>query len=225
MKLASRRTSPADPSLRGNVRVLYEGVMDEGAQTEEARRTGLHGLATAMRPKLHRFLLARGCDHAEADDLLQDLYIKVEEMRSGPISNPQAYLFQTVNNMLLDQRRGRKRQESRDDSWARGQFGHELIQDPSPTPEQIAIARNRLARLERELANMPPRTVRILQLYRVDGHSQKVIANQLGISLSAVEKHLQRAYQLLRDLRQRMDMLDAPELFDGPASSKESADG
>ena len=48
---------------------------------------------------------------------------------------------------------------------------------------------------------MPERTADILRRYRVEGQSQKVIAEQIGISLSAVEKHLQRAYRVLLELR------------------------
>ena len=52
---------------------------------------------------------------------------------------------------------------------------------------------------------MPPRTVQILKMYRLDGLSQKTIAGSLDLSLSAVEKHLQRAYRKLLLLREELD--------------------
>jgi RNA polymerase sigma-70 factor (ECF subfamily) len=49
------------------------------------------------------------------------------------------------------------------------------------------------------------RTDHIFRRHRVEGASQKEIAKELGISLSAVEKHLQKAYRALIDLRRRLD--------------------
>jgi DNA-directed RNA polymerase specialized sigma24 family protein len=49
------------------------------------------------------------------------------------------------------------------------------------------------------------RTDLVFRRYRVEGRSQKEIAAELGISLSAVEKHLQKAYRALVDLRRRID--------------------
>lgn len=52
---------------------------------------------------------------------------------------------------------------------------------------------------------MPVRTAQILKMYRLDGVSQKDIADHLDLSLSAVEKHLQRAYRKLLLLREQLD--------------------
>ena len=39
--------------------------------------TGLRQLLSEMRSELLRFMLARQCDPAEVEDLLQDLYVKL----------------------------------------------------------------------------------------------------------------------------------------------------
>lgn len=158
-----------------------------------------------MRDELTRFMLARQCDPAEVDDLLQDLFVKLTTGKTGPVGNPRAYLYQMANNLLLDRRRGRQRQARRDDSWARSLFGQDLREDPAASPERVAIDRNVLAQVEARLHEMPERTADILRRYRLEGQSQKVIAEQIGISLSAVEKHLQRAYRVLLDLRREIE--------------------
>ena len=158
-------------------------------------------LLVEMRDELKRFMLSRQCDPAEVDDLLQDLFVKLATVKTGPVGNPRAYLYQMANNLLLDRRRGRQRQARRDDSWARSQFGQDLREDPAASPERVAIDRNALAQVEATLREMPERTADILRRYRLQGQSQKVIAEELGISLSAVEKHLQRAYRALLELR------------------------
>jgi len=173
--------------------------------------TGLRQLLSEMRSELLRFMLARQCDPAEVEDLLQDLYVKLASIRTGPVNNPRAYLYQMANNLLHDHRRGRRRQQERDDHWTRSRIGPDLEKDAGPSPEERAIARDELQRVNEAIASMPVRTAQILKMYRLDGVSQKAIANTLDLSLSAVEKHLQRAYRTLQFLREELD--DTPQLL------------
>ncbi len=192
------------PLLRSAANPYNRGMLGFPKESDVSA-TGLRQLLAGMRPELTRFMLARKCDPADIDDLLQDLFVKLASSHTGPVSNPRAYLYQMANNLLHDQRRGRRRQEDRDDHWARNRFGQDLERDPDPSPEQTAIDRDELVRVERVLAELPTRTAEIIRLYRVEGQTQKTIAAGLGISLSAVEKHLQRAYRALLQIRQELD--------------------
>ncbi|MGN6496432.1 MAG: RNA polymerase sigma factor [Tsuneonella sp.] len=193
----------------------YERPMDSPAPEPLATGSGLAGLLTEMRPTIERFMQARGCDRSEAEDLVQDLFLKVGELRTGPIANPRAYLFRMAANLVLDARRGRRRQQSREDSWVRARYGFELDRAAEPSPEASAISHDLLARVQAAIGAMPARTAEVLRLYRLEGLPQKEIAQQLGLSLSAIEKHLQRAYRALADIRQTLD--GGPE--------RENADG
>lgn len=190
--------------------------MSRGREESSTGETGLTQLLGEMRSELLRFMLARQCDPAEVEDLLQDLYVKLSIIRTGPVSNPRAYLYQMANNLLHDHRRGRRRQQARDDHWTRNRIGPDLEKDAEPSPEESAIARDELKRVNEAIGLMPDRTAQILKMYRLDGVSQKAIANSLDLSLSAVEKHLQRAYRKLLLLREELD--GAPQL------SQEEAD-
>lgn len=166
---------------------------------------GMKQLLLEMGAELKRFALARKCDPAEVDDLLQDLYLKLDQGRTGPVANPRAYLFQMTNNLILDRRRARQRQERRDDDWARSSFGQDLAEAPGASPERVVIDRHLLAHVEAAIAAMPERTADILRRFRIEEQSQKHIAEELEISLSAVEKHLQRAYRVLLALRKEIE--------------------
>lgn len=190
--------------------------MSRGNEESSTGETGLTQLLGEMRSDLVRFMLARQCGPADVEDLLQDLYVKLSIIRTGPVSNPRAYLYQMANNLLHDHRRGRQRQEARDDRWTRDRIGPDVEKDAAPTPEESAIARDELDRVNNALASMPDRTAQILKMYRLDGLSQKAIAQSLDLSLSAVEKHLQRAYRKLLLLRE--------ELSGTPHLSKMEAD-
>jgi RNA polymerase sigma factor (sigma-70 family) len=183
----------------------YEGGMSRGCEDTSTGETGLTQLLGEMRSDLLRFMLRRQCDPAEVEDLFQDLYVKLTSIRTGPVSNPRAYLYQMANNLLHDHRRGRRRQQERDDHWTRNRIGPDLEKEAGPSPEDSAIVRDELKRVNAVIALMPDRTAQILKMYRIEGVSQKAIANRLDLSLSAVEKHLQRAYQKLLFLREELD--------------------
>lgn len=185
------------------------GVHMSGGCEESGMIAGLQQLLGDMRSDLLRFMLIRQCPPADAEDLLQDLYVKLASIRTGPVSNPRAYLYQMANNLLHDHRRGRRRQQERDDHWTRNRIGPDLEKDAEPSPEESAIARDELGRVNEAIASMPVRTAQILKMYRLDGLSQKAIASDLELSLSAVEKHLQRAYRTLQFLRDQLE--DSPQ--------------
>ncbi|KQM13351.1 RNA polymerase sigma factor [Novosphingobium sp. Leaf2] len=170
---------------------------------------GLRQLCLSMRIELRRFLLARRIGEADAEDLLQDLYLRVQASVTGPVRAPRAYLYQMLNNMAHTRRRTELRQQSRDAHWLdapAGAAGPDTeMADLAPDPETSLLARDHLARVEARLEELPERTAHVFRQYRVEGVSQKAIANELGISLSAVEKHLQRAYSAVLEIRSRLD--------------------
>ena len=184
--------------------------MSQAREESSVGEAGLKQLLGEMRPELLRFMLMRRCDPTEVEDLFQDLYVKLSLVRTGPVNNPRAYLYQMANNLLHDHRRGRRRQQERDDHWTRNRIGPDLETDAGPSPEQSVIARDELERVNEAIASMPLRTAQILMMYRLDGLSQKAIANCLDLSLSAVEKHLQRAYRALLLLREELDLAPQP---------------
>ncbi len=166
--------------------------------------SGLAQLFMTMRPALMRFLLARGVPHGDAEDVLQDLFIKATGV-AGPIAEPKAYLYRMADNLVLDRSRSAVRRKDRERAWVESRSGDRLDVDDAPTPERAMIARDRMAEVLQTLQSLPQRTAQALRLYRVEGCSQQQIADQMGISLSAVEKHLQRAYRSMRDCRARLD--------------------
>ena len=56
-----------------------------------------------------------------------------------------------------------------------------------------------LRRVEASIAAMPDRMATALRMFRIEDRSQREIAQTLGISVSGVEKLLQRAYRQIRD--------------------------
>jgi RNA polymerase sigma-70 factor (ECF subfamily) len=169
----------------------------------------LKAVLLANRPALLRFLLARRVPPEAAEDLLQDLFLKVESQPIGPVAEPRAYLYRMLDNLLLDSRRAAGRRAGREQAWMTAGRGGALDLDDRPSAERQLIDRERLDLVSAALAQLPERTLLIFSRFRIDGAPQKEIAAELGISVSAVEKHLQRAYRAVIEVQGRLDE-DAP---------------
>jgi RNA polymerase sigma-70 factor (ECF subfamily) len=169
---------------------------------------------------LIRFLAARRVSRDEAEDLLQDLFIKLECQPIGPVLQSRAYLYRVVSNQLTDLRRSAAKRAEREEAWVAAQSGHKLDLDDRPSPERSLIARERLRAVSSALAKLPERTLTIFRMFRLEGVGQGQIAAELGITRSAVEKHLQKAYRLVVDVRaaQHADCPGDPDSGGRPAS-------
>ena len=165
---------------------------------------GLEAVFLGHRAALLRFLRARGAGDG-AEDLLQELWIKAAAGAHAPIADPLAYLYRAANNLMLDRHRSALRGARRDLEWSDTAGTGVLAVADAPSGERVLIAREELAAAEAALAALGERTDLVFRRFRVEGASQRAIADELGISLSAVEKHLQKAYRALIDLRRRRD--------------------
>jgi RNA polymerase sigma factor (sigma-70 family) len=157
------------------------------------------------RAALLRFLNARGTTREEAEDLLQDLFVKLESQNLGTVNESRAYLYRMANNLLVDRRRAAMRRSGREAAWFAAGAATIRDADDAPTVEKSLIDRQRLTIVSEALAELPERTVWIFKRFRIDGVPQRQIASDLGISISAVEKHLQRVYRVLVEVRATLD--------------------
>jgi RNA polymerase sigma-70 factor (ECF subfamily) len=164
--------------------------------------SGLYAVFAAERAALARFLRARCADPADADDLLQDLWVRIGTAAPGPVGNARAYLFRMANNLVLDTRRARQRAMARDRGWL-GADGHgnappDQRADPAPDAEALLARQQELRLLNEAIDDLPAGAARALRLHRIDGLPQAEVAQIMGISRSGVEKHLAVALRHLR---------------------------
>jgi len=173
---------------------------------------GLHAVFMAQQAALLRFLRARGAGDA-AEDVLHDLWLKLEAAPAqGPVAEPLAYLYRAADNLMLDRRRSAVRRTIREDAWGEAADGAEPGVSDAPSADRVLASREELRRVQAALDALGARTAAIFRRHRVDGLGQRDIAAEEGISLSAVEKHLQKAYRALVALR-----MDSGEYGDGDA--------
>ena len=126
-----------------------------------------------------------------AEDVAQEVFLRVH--RSAPRFKPKAkvttWLYRVTVNLCLDTLRRAKRTPV---------AIPEEVSFSAPTGRNPLEARERVAMVQRAVANLPDRQRTALNLCRYQGLSHKEIAEATGWSASAVESLLVRAYANLR---------------------------
>jgi RNA polymerase sigma-70 factor (ECF subfamily) len=154
----------------------------------------------SKRDDLVRFFAARLRSMAAAEDLVQDLYVRVAALDSEePVENPSAYLYRLASNLMLDRLRSDRRSTARDSAWVQSrsvELHGEAVAD-EPSAEQNVAGRQRLALLTRAIADLPPKTRRAFELHKLEGLTQEETARVLGVSRKTVEKQISSALQRL----------------------------
>jgi len=148
------------------------------------------------------------CAH-NAYDVLHDALLRyaVVDGREG-ILQPHAYLRTVVGSVLTDHHREAVRcvslSTNEENGTMHGTGVHHLPDALYPSAEHLAGIRQRLHAVQRILDSLPPRCGEVFWLFRIEGYTQREIAERLGISLNMVERHVMRA---LIDLRAARELL------------------
>jgi len=149
-----------------------------------------------FRKPLLSFFFRRTGDWSEAEDLTQQTFLRIYQISPGaPARGANTFVF-AVAGFLLKEHWRRLRLEGATSAARPGNLDvaadlPQLRDDRSP--EQVLLNRDSLVEALRLLAELGPRTHDIYVLFRLERMKQKEIAARLGISASAVEKHIVKA--------------------------------
>lgn len=174
---------------------------DEG----RPRASGLEAVFLANRPKLIGFFTSRTRDPAEAEEIVQEIFLRIERSGQTPVGDPLGYIYRIGLNLAIDRVRERQRRAKREEAWGEAnthRMGDAFI-DERPSPFAEVAARQRGQRIASALASMPPGAARAFRMHKIDGLSHHEVADQLGISRKGVEKHMTVALRhLAKELRE-----------------------
>lgn len=187
----------------GTVRHESQSTQSMNGEPQNSQNMGMDAVLLAHRAQLLRFLEAHGAGDA-AEDLFQELWMRVTQRPSGPVGNPLAYLYRAANNLMVDRYRAERQARQRDHAWTEARGASEDMA-PEPSAEETLISREELQRLDGALAALGQRASLCFRRFRLDGVPQRQIADELGVSLSTVESDLRRAYAALVVVRRQSD--------------------
>lgn len=162
---------------------------------------GLEATFLQHREKLLRFLRARGAGDA-AEDLVQEIWLKISTGQSGPVSSPLSYLFRTADLLMIDRYRALRQARIRDRAW------HEAYSDGGgrslePSADRRLVALQEAEQVTLLIEALGPRVLTTFRRHRIDGIAQRQVAAELGVSLSTVESDLRSAYRALAEWKER----------------------
>lgn len=143
------------------------------------------------RAPLRGFFAKRVRDPAEVEDLTQEVFLHLlRRARGGPIEHVKQYVFQIAANALRDWHRRRQ---------ARGMDAHEPfdeeIHQPATeiSPERVLLGEEAVEMVVAVLRALPQRTRDVFVLRAMEKRKYLEIADLLGISVRAAEKHMAKA--------------------------------
>lgn len=135
---------------------------------------------------------------AEAEDAVQDAFMKLARKNIVPKGDPVSYVYATVRNAALDRLRKKKRVVDVPEFV----FDEEKSNEPKPGIELQEQERNFIIRKEIEKLEEPQREVIIMKLF--SGLTFEQIAEILQEPLSTVSSRYART---LKSLKYRMEAL------------------
>ena len=148
------------------------------------------GDPTPVRTWLMGYFGRRVRDRSDLEDLVQDVFARIAARDSAtPVENLGAYVMRTASSVLVD--RARRRAARRGGMHV--VFDSERHGAGEPDPERMLSAKEDLNAATAALLALPERTRVVFVLRRLQGLRHREIADRLGISVSAVEKHMVRA--------------------------------
>ncbi|MEB0204604.1 sigma-70 family RNA polymerase sigma factor [Pseudomonas sp. CCC3.1] len=135
------------------------------------------------RPALINYAKVVVGDHARAEDVVQDAFLRFFASTDEVVEQPVAYLYRIVRNLALDAVRRQateKRQQQSPPQWMRP--GQEL------SPEQRVVHGDDASRIAATLASLPEQMRIAVEMHRLGGFTLQQTADHLNISLSSAHR-------------------------------------
>ncbi len=171
----------------------------EGQWVEEIRSgspVAFEALFRSYSPRLCRFALRMIGSRMDAEDLVQEVFVKLWERRAdwSPAGSVKAYLYRAVKNQAINYL---KRQEI---LHGRNEVELDEVFSMQPGPEEELYRKEIETAVQEAIELLPPRCRLIFVLHRLDGLRYGEITRVLDISIKTVETQMGRALKTLRRL-------------------------
>lgn len=138
--------------------------------------------------RIRAALMRSGRSSHDADDLVQEAWVRLTFYEGEQVvAKPEAFMMRTALNLSIDTHRS---------SVCHGEqlmVDEVVLLDTAPGTEAIVLARERMARLSLGLGRLTDKTRDIFLAHRIDGLTYQEIAQNHGLSISTVEKHVAKA--------------------------------
>ncbi len=154
------------------------------------------------RENLVLFLAARVRSMATAEDLVQDLYLKIAAMPAdAAVQAPTALLYRMASNLLVDHVRSDQRSSRRNAQWRLDTRvtlgGVDVVSEPAA--DEALMEKDRARLLAQAVTELPPQMGRAFRPHKLESRSQAQTAELMSISQKMVEQHIAAAMRRLAE--------------------------
>ena len=158
-------------------------------------RAAFRALYARTSAKLFGVSLRILVNRSEAEDSLQDVYMKVWQRAEGyrpDAARPMTWLITIARNNAIDRLRARRGEHTDiEDAFD--------LEASGMTPEQSAINADEGDRIEDCMGRLKPERAEAVRRAYVEGESYTELAERLGVPLNTVRTWLRRSLLALRD--------------------------
>jgi len=152
-------------------------------------------------PSVERFLYAKVRNRALAEELAQEVFLRVYRSRGTyePTARFKSWLFQIASHLGSNSRRDRRRERLHEPLDQRMPDRPVLqIPDNRPSAEQTLLVDVRLEEIRRAVAALPEKQRAAVLMHKFSGMEYSEIARAFECSESAVKSLIFRAHEALR---------------------------
>lgn len=144
--------------------------------------------------QLYRNILHLVKDEEIAQELLQDLFLKIWESRENinPEKSFKSFLYKVAENLVYAHFR-----KSAKDNRLIAKLVISYV-DFDTNAEEALISKENNYLLKKAIENLPPQRKRIFTLCRLEGKSYEEVSDELGISTSTVSNHIVKANKTVK---------------------------
>jgi RNA polymerase sigma-70 factor (ECF subfamily) len=170
----SRKGERGDPNLRKKAIELYDGL-----------RTSLHG-----------YLSCLGLEPQEAEDIIQETFLKLFQGLAGGMrdENLRSWVFRVAHNLTINLHKSNSKLLSSEVEEVASLLQSRI--DARLNPEEIVLKKEQLTRLVSAVARLNPQQRQCLHL-RAEGLRYREIAQVLGVSTQRVADVVQSSLSQL----------------------------
>lgn len=175
-----------------------EPIIDGDREAQEE----LVAIWRELHDRLRAFIVARVADPADADDILQEIFLRLHRHLDSlkRADRLHAWVYQISRNAIIDYYRARS---VRREVPAGDEVDLDDLENAAVPPVEAADSpelRELSTCLRPMIDRLPASYRQAIQLTELDGVRQNVAAAQLGVSVSGMKSRVQRARQQLKEM-------------------------